>query len=75
MPIAISNIRYLTDERRRPQEVVLPLKVWQETVKELEILREKQNILLGLQQACQEVRMQKKGRLPEETLEEFLDEL
>ena len=75
MSMTFSNLRYLTDERRRPQEVVLPLNVWKGITEELEGLREKQKILLGVQQACREVKMQKKGKLPEETLEDFLDEL
>ncbi|MDI6792440.1 MAG: hypothetical protein QME81_06180 [bacterium] len=75
MSMSLPNLRYLTDERRRPQEVVLPLNVWKDITEELEVLREKQKILLGLQQACREVEMQKKGKLPEETLEDFLDEL
>lgn len=75
MPMAISSMRYLTDERGRPQEVVLPLKVWKKITGELEVLQEKQEILLGLQQSCREVNMQKKGKIHEKTLEEFLDEL
>ncbi|MBU0569066.1 hypothetical protein KKC52_13615 [bacterium] len=75
MSISLSNLKYLTDKRGRPQEVVLPLNVWKKVTEELEVLREKQNILLGLQQACREVKMQKKGKLSEGTLEDFLDEL
>ncbi|MBU0568759.1 hypothetical protein KKC52_12045 [bacterium] len=78
MSISLSSPRYLTDKRGRPQEVVLPLKAWKKITEELETLgalREKQTILLGLQQACREVKMQKKGELPEGTLEDFLDEL
>lgn len=75
MPVTLSNLKYLTDTKGRPQEVVLPLKAWRQITEELEVLREKQEILLGLQQACQEVKMQKKGELPEETFEDFLDEL
>lgn len=73
--LTISSLRYLTDERGKPQEVVLPLKIWKGISEELEVLREKQSILLGLQQACRDVKMQRKGKLPEKTLEEFLDEL
>jgi hypothetical protein len=35
---------------------------------------EKQKILLGLQQACKEVKEQEKGTLKEQTPDEFLDE-
>ena len=38
-------------------------------------IKEKQKILLGLQQACREVKEQEKGTLKEQTLDEFLDEL
>lgn len=75
MAMTFSNLRYLTDERRRLQEVVIPLNVWKGITEELEGLREKQKILFGVQQACREVKMQKEGKLPEETLEDFLDEL
>ena len=37
---------------------------------ELEELKEKQKILLGLQQACREVKKQEKGELKEQTLDE-----
>jgi len=42
---------------------------------ELEILREKQKILLGLQRACKEAKLQEKGKLPEQSLDEFINEL
>jgi hypothetical protein len=42
---------------------------------ELKMLREKQQILSGLQQACREVKMQQNGELSEQSLNEFLNEL
>lgn len=69
------NIRYVTDTLGKRQEVIVPYKTWTSITGELEELREKQKILLGLQQACREVKKQEKGELKEQTLDEFLDEL
>ncbi|MEW5766988.1 MAG: hypothetical protein AB1797_05085 [bacterium] len=73
--LANSSLRYITDKKGRAKEIVLPLKVWRDITEELDSLREKQKILFGLKQACQEVKMQKTGKLEEETLESFLNEL
>lgn len=76
MAISCSKLRYLTDEKGSRQEVILPLEAWRKIMGELEVLREKQEILLGLHQACQQIRRQKtKENLPEKTLEDFLNEL
>ncbi len=69
------NIRYVTDTVGRRKEVIVPYQTWTCITEELEGLKEKQKILLGLQQACREVKKQEKGELKEQTLDEFLDEL
>jgi len=69
------NIRYVTDTVGNRKEVIVPYQTWTSITGELEALREKQKILLGLQQACREVKKQEKGELKEQTLEEFLDKL
>lgn len=71
----MKNVKYITDKKGKRQEVIVPFTVWKGITEELEALREKQQILLGLQQACKEVKKQKKGELPEQTLEDFLNEL
>jgi SH3-like domain-containing protein len=69
------KIKYITDETGKPQEIIIPFQAWKRINEELETLREKQRILAGLQQACQEVKMQENGELPEQSLEDFLNEL
>lgn len=71
----IQSIKYITDKKGKRQEVIIPFKIWSSVTEELETLREKQQILLGLQQACREAKMQEKGELPEQSLDEFLNEL
>jgi hypothetical protein len=76
MSVAASmDIRYVTDTVGKRKEVIVPYQTWTRITGELEELREKQRILLGLQQACREIKKQEKGELKEQTLDEFLDEL
>ena len=69
------NIKYVTDTAGKRKEVIVPYQTWTIITEELEALREKQAILLGLQQACREIKKQERGELKEQTLDEFLDEL
>lgn len=76
MSVAASlDIRYVTDTVGKRKEVIVPYQTWTRITGELEALREKQKILLGLKQACREVKKQERGTLKEQTLDEFLDEL
>ena len=70
------DVKYVTDEKGKRQEVILPFRVWKEVTDELEVLREKHQILTDLQQACREVKKQERGgNLDEQSIEGFLDEL
>ncbi len=69
------DVKYITDMTGKRKEVVIPYQTWKSMTEELEILKEKQKILLGLQQACREVKEQARGNLKEQTLDEFLNEL
>jgi len=71
----LGDVKYVTDEKGKRQEVILPFQVWKEVIDELEALREKHQILTDLQQACHEVKKQEKGDLDEQSIEGFLDEL
>ena len=71
----IGNIKYVTDTAGKRKEVIVPYQTWASITGELEALREKQKILLGLQQACRDIKQQEKGELKEQTLDKFLDEL
>jgi|GEM_PF-779434 len=70
-----NKIKYVTDPAGKRKEVIIPFTIWTSLTDELEALKEKQKILLGLRQACKEVKKQQKGLLKEKTLDEFLDEL
>ncbi len=69
------NIKYIVDGTGKRQEVVLPFSLWERMLADLETLQEKQRLLLGLQQACREVKLPQQGILPEQTLAEFINEL
>ena len=69
------DVKYVTDEKGKRQEVILPFRVWREVTDELEALREKQQILTDLHQACREVKKQEKDDLDEQPIEGFLNEL
>ena len=78
MSLAASfNIKYITDTKGKRKEVIVPYQTWTNITEELEALREKQKILLGLREACREVKEQekKKEKREEQTLDEFIDEL
>jgi len=70
-----NKIKYVTDPAGKRKEVIIPFPVWYSLTEQLEALKEKQKILLGLRQACKEVKNQQKGALKEKNLDEFLDEL
>ncbi|MDY0093847.1 MAG: hypothetical protein RBT80_14230 [Candidatus Vecturithrix sp.] len=69
------DIKYIVDDSGKRREVILPFPLWKQILSELKVLQEKQRLLLGLQQACREVKLQQQGKLPEQSLEEFISEL
>ena len=71
----LENIKYITDEKGKRKEVILPFQIWKDVTDELEALREKHQILTGLQESCRDVKRQKKGEVKEQSLEGFLDEI
>ena len=71
----LGNVKYITDEKGKRQEVILPFQIWKDVTDELEALREKHQILAGLQQSCRDVKDKKKGEIEEQSLEGFLNEL
>ncbi len=56
----LGNVKYVTDEKGKRQEVILPFQIWKDITDELEALREKHQILTDLQQSCRDVKRQKK---------------
>ncbi|MGE5341497.1 MAG: hypothetical protein ACM3SY_08440 [Candidatus Omnitrophota bacterium] len=73
--VSFNKVKYVTDSAGNRKEVIIPYETWASIKEELEALREKQKILFGLQQACREIKKQKKGLIKEKTMDEFLDEL
>ena len=71
----IQHIKYVTDMVGKRKEVIIPFRIWKKIIEELEALRDKQEILLGLKQASIEARMQDEGKMAEQDLAGFLDEL
>ncbi len=63
-------VKFITDGKGKRQEVVVPFQVWKNLTAELEELREKQRILLGLRQACRQAKAQERGALSEQDLAE-----
>ena len=63
----------MTDEKGKRKEVILPFQIWEDVTDKLEVLREKHQILTGLQQSCRDAK--KKGKVKEQSLEGFIDEL
>ena len=57
----LGDVKYVTDEKGKRQEVILPFHVWKDVTDELEALREKNLILTGLQQSCRDVKKQEKN--------------
>ena len=70
----IQRVKYITDEKGKRQEVIVPFKIWNNVTQELSTLREKQQILLGLQKGCREAKLQGNGELSEQSLDEFIIE-
>ena len=71
----LGNVKYITDEKGKRKEVILPFQIWRDVTDELEALREKYQILTGLQESCRDVKRQKKGEVKEQSLEGFSDEI
>ena len=69
------DVKYVTDEKSKRQEVILPFHIWKDVTDELEALRKKHQILTSLQQSCRDVKRQKKREIEEQSLEGFLNEL
>lgn len=69
------TVQYLTDEQGKRQAAVVPIRTWKSLLEDLELLRRKAEVLTGLKQACDEAKLQDECQLPEQYLEDFLDEL
>ncbi len=69
------HIDYITDQKGNPKSVIISNKEWMRLCSELEKTKTKLNILLGIQDAMNEVKMIQKGKKKAKTLSDFLNEL
>ncbi|GBC64117.1 hypothetical protein DENIS_5134 [Desulfonema ishimotonii] len=69
------KVNYVVDETGRRQAVLVPFALWKDLVEELELLRKEKEVLYGLKQACSEAKKQDACQLPEQCLDDFLNEL
>jgi hypothetical protein len=69
-PFNKNGLTYLTDETGKKTGVVIPIELWQEITKTIELASLKQK----LKKAFEEVAAIERGEIPVVTLREFLEE-
>ena len=68
------NVSYITDRYGKQSAVVVPIAEWEEIMESLAKMKRKLEILTGLKEAVEEVKMAKEGKLKLKSLKDFLDE-
>jgi len=68
------NVSYITDRYGKHSAVVVPIAEWEEIMESLAKMKRKLEILTGLKEAVEEVKMAKEGKLKLKSLKDFLDE-
>jgi hypothetical protein len=70
------NIQYITDKKGKPKAVIIPIKEWEEMTAEHERIKNKLEVLRGMEDALQEVQEIKEGkRRKGRRLSDFLNEV
>ena len=69
------HIEYITDKKGKAKSVVIPSKEWEAFNKAFSKMKNKLDILLGIQNAMDEVRLIQSGKKRGKTSKEFLNEL
>jgi hypothetical protein len=69
------NIEYITDNKGKYKAVVIPYKQWKSLIEEHNMLKNKLNIILGIQDALKEVNEIRSGKRKGKTLNSLLNEL
>lgn len=75
------ELKFITDEKGKPLEVIVPIKAWKTierkigSVKKKKRVSKKQEILDGLKRSIEAVRLHRQGKLKLKTAEELLNEL
>lgn len=68
------HIEYLTDSKGKTKSVVIPQKEWEAFNREVNKLKNKLAILLGIREAMNEVRTIREGKKKGKTLRQLLNE-
>ncbi|MFA6925220.1 MAG: hypothetical protein WC223_13325 [Bacteroidales bacterium] len=74
------NVQYISDNRGHTKAVIIPITYWNDIAKKLHIPDvedepSKEQILKGLREAIEEMKIIRAGKKKQKTLKEFLDEL
>ncbi len=72
---SIKNIKYITDRNGQRTDVIVPIEVWKTLLEDMEYLKRREEVLRGLAESCREAKLQDECKLPEQCLDDFLDEL
>ena len=68
------HIEYLTDSKGKTKSIVIPQKEWEAFQKEFIKLKNKLDVLLGIQSAMNEVKIIREGKKKAKTLSQLLNE-
>ena len=68
------NVNYITDGYGNQSAIVIPIDEWNKLIRKHNKLKRKLEILMGLENAVQEVNMVKEGKLKLKSFKDFLDE-
>ena len=68
------DINYIIDEKGNQSAVVVPIKQWEKLMDRYSKMKNKLEVLTGLEEAIDEVNSIKEGKMQAKSLTEFLDE-
>jgi hypothetical protein len=71
----VLHIDYITDQKGNTKSVIIPNKEWERLCSDLEKTKNKLNILLGIQDAMNEVKSLQGRKKKAKTLSDFLNEI
>lgn len=69
------HLQYITNDKGKPLSVVIPQKEWEHFQREYNKIKKKLEILLGIENALNEVEMIQSGKKSGKSLTKFLNEL
>lgn len=68
-------VQYVSDAQGNPQAVLVPLSEWERILNKLKKYEQTLKIRSDLKEAFDEIKAMKSGRIPEQTLSDFLNDL